>query len=301
MQDSSGEQWAAILAHKLDSLISECCSYLQMALKAAEAADSERGQLRRKILGDEASLEDTRLALRLIVNHAAGNTRSNLEALLLPEEPAVAKRLHASLRDEAEGWMSSLSAATERFDQWLRSSLAAEMGELSSRRRKEFMAPVHRTGKQLAQALQDFRNRLSENVLETLGVPLRTTEVEMRAEEPKAPDVRVGKIYDRNWELLSWLIPMPLVRGLVKRHFHAKVDRIVPINLSRLVAQWSDAVNGALAALGKDAQRRLADLVATVDKLTAAAGQQAPQIRADLNQLESLRQLVRSRRDEPLE
>lgn len=194
-------------------------------------------------------------------------------------------------------WMTSLSAATDSFDGWMRSSLVSEMTGLSRQRRAEFVEPIRRVGRQLSQSLQDFRNRLSENVLQTLGVPLRTTEMEMRAEEPKSPDVRVGKIYDRNWELLSWLIPMPLIRGLLERHFHGKLDRIVDVNFSRLVSQWEDAINGAFASMEKDAQRRLDDLVATVERLTAAAGRQAPRIRADLQQLEALRQQVRSEKD----
>jgi GTP-binding protein EngB required for normal cell division len=300
-QNGVGEQWAAILAHKLDTLITECASYLAVALKAAEVTDSERAELRRKILGQEDSLEDARLALRLIVKHAAANTRSSLEAILRPEESPVQKRLHASLRKEMPAWMTSLNAATDSFDDWMRSSLVSEMSALSRQHRAEFVEPIRRVGRQLAQSLQDFRNRLSENVLETLGVPLRTTEMEMRAEEPKTPDVRVGKIYDRNWELLSWLIPMPLVRGLLERHFHRKADHIVIVNLSRLVSQWEVAINGAFSSMEKDAQRRLDELVATVERLTVAAGQQAPRIRSDLNELEALRQHVRSDMDESRE
>jgi GTP-binding protein EngB required for normal cell division len=297
-QNGAGEKWAEILAHKLDTLITECESYLRVALRAAEVADSERAELRRKILGHADSLEDARLALRLIVRHAAAHTRSSLEALLRPDEAPLQKRLHETLRQEMQAWMTSLSAATDNFDQWMRSTLASEMNELSRRRRAEFTEPIRRVGRQLAQSLQDFRNRLSENVLETLGVPLRTTEMEMRAEEPKSPNIRVGKIYDRNWELLSWLIPMPLVRGLLERHFHGKLDRIVNVNLSRLVSQWEDALNRAFSSMEKDAQRRLDDLVATVERLTAAAGQQAPRNRAVLEEMEALRQQVRSEKDE---
>ena len=292
-QDGAASQWAAILAHKLDSLISECQSYLAVALKAAEVADSEREELRRRILGQKESLEDARLALRLIVKHAAGTTRSQYEALLRPEEDPVRKRLHASLREQMPAWMRSLSAATESFDEWMRCSLMAEMGELSLKHRKEFIEPVHRVGRQLSQSLQDFRNRLSEKILETLGIPLRTTEMEMSAGEPKSPDVRVGKIFDRNWELLSWVIPMPLVRRLLASHFHRKVDQLVFVNLARLVAQWEEAVRASLHALESEALRRLDGLVATVEKLTAAVGQQAPQIRADLRELEEMRQRFR--------
>ena len=70
-------------------------------------------------------------------------------------------------------------------------------------------------------------------------------------EEPKSPDVRIGKIFDHNWELLSWVIPMVLARGLLLKHFHLKVERLVSTNLSRLATQWEEAVNPALAASRK--------------------------------------------------
>ena len=100
----------------------------------------------------------------------------------------------------------------ERFEDWLGASLTREMAELSQKHRKEFIEPVQHVSRQLSQSLQDFRNRLSDRTLETLGVPLKTTEVELRPEAPRTPDVRVGKIFDRNWELLSVVVPMMLVK-----------------------------------------------------------------------------------------
>jgi hypothetical protein len=48
---------------------------LNVALKAAEVADSEREELRLRILGPKESLDETRLALKLIIRHATANTR----------------------------------------------------------------------------------------------------------------------------------------------------------------------------------------------------------------------------------
>jgi hypothetical protein len=163
------------------------------------------------------------------------------------------------------------------------------MAELSRKHRNEFVEPVRRIGRQLSQSLQDFRNRLSERMLEILGVPLRTTEMELRTEDPKSPDVRVGKIFDRNWELLSWLIPMALVQGIVAKHYRRKVEELVFTNLSRLASQWEDVVNASLRALEKESIRRLDGLIGTIEKLIASAGRQAPRIREDIQRLEELR------------
>ena len=89
--DAGGHR-AAILLHKFDSLLAECADYLNVELKAAEVADSEREEVQ-QILGQKESLDETRLALKLIVRHAAANTRSTFEACsarrtACPEEPS---------------------------------------------------------------------------------------------------------------------------------------------------------------------------------------------------------------------
>ena len=290
----AGEHRSAILLHKLDSLLTECAEYLNVALKAAEVADSEREELRLRILGQKESLDETRLALKLIVRHATASTRSTFEALLRPDELPVRTKLQEGLDNEFPSWTRSLRIVTEKFDDWLSVVLTSDMAELSRKHRNEFVEPVRRVSRQLSQSLQDFRNRLSERMLATLGVPLRTTEMELHTAEPRSPDVRVGKIFDRNWELLSWLIPMALVQGVVLKHYHHKVGELVFTNLSRLASQWQDIVNAALLALEKESIRRLEGLIGTIEKLIASAGQQAPQIREDIQRLEELRRRLQS-------
>ena len=291
----AGEQRAAILLRKLESLLSECTDYLNVALKAAEIADSEREELRLKILGQKESLGDTRLALKLIVRHATAHARAAFEQLLQPDEVPIRNRLQERLDLEFPSWTRSLNVATGKFDDWLCAVLADEMAELSGRHRNEFVEPVRRAGRRLSQSLQDVRNRLSERMLETLGVPLRTTEMELPAADPGSPDVRVGKIFDRNWEIVSWLIPMALVRGAVLKHFHRKVGDLVFTNLSRLASQWEEIVNTSLPALERESVRRLDGLVGTVEKLIASAGPEAPRIREDIRRLEGLRRRLKTR------
>ena len=69
--------------------------------------------------------------------------------------------------------------------------------------RGAFLEPLHRVRKQAFRALQQFRDRLSERTLRAFGVPLRTAETEIEVVDPGAPDIRVARVFDRNWELLS--------------------------------------------------------------------------------------------------
>jgi hypothetical protein len=179
--------------------------------------------------------------------------------------------------------------ATERFEDWLGAAVTSEMSNVSTKHRAEFVEPVRRTGRQLSQSLQDFRNRLSERTLETLEVALHTTEIELAPQDPRSPDVRVGRVFDHNWELLSVIVPMRIARRPVKRHFERKVGDAVFTNLSRLTTQWEEIAVAALAALEKEAVRRLDSLVATIERMITSAAQEAPGIRDDLRRLEALR------------
>jgi GTP-binding protein EngB required for normal cell division len=290
VHQDAGTQRTAILRHKLDSLIEECAGYLNLALEAAEASDLERAQLRDRILGQKESLADSRLALQLIVRHAMAGVRPHFESVVKNDQAPARDRLLSSFQSEYPTWTSSLRFVMERFELWLRSSLHQEMTSLSARHRQEFLEPVGHAARQLTQSLQDFRNRLSERALQAVGVPLRTTEVDFRLEPPRAPDVRVGKIFDRSWELLSPIAPMTLLKTTVRRHFERKIAGSVEVNLSRLVSQWQDAVTASLQALRKQAETRFDELTATIERLTAAASDKAPQLRADLQRLASLRE-----------
>jgi GTP-binding protein EngB required for normal cell division len=293
--EEAGAQRAAILRHKIDSLLSECACYLTVALKAAEAGDSERQHLRQNILGETEYLDDARLALRFIARRAAAASRTTFERLLKPDEQPLRDRLLAELDRQFPSWIDSLATAAARFAAWLSDSANAEIESLSAKHREEFVQPVGRVSRQLSQSLQDFRNRLSERVLQALGAPLPTYQTELRVEDPRSPDVRVGKIFDRNWELLSPLLPVFLVRSLLKKHLERKTADVVWINLSRLASQWEEIVNASLTALEKDAMLRLDSLISTIEQLAASGGDEAPVIRADLLRIAELRDSLEPR------
>jgi len=288
-REDTGERRAAILRHKLDSLIAECHGYLTLALKASETDDSQRKLLLAKITGEKTQIEDTRQALRLSARHAAATSRPALEGLLRPYEAIVQRRLLVALKREFSSWTSSLAATMQRFEDWLSAALHAEMDALTAKHRDDFLQPAMRTSRLLWQSLQDFRNRLSERALEALGVPLPVDEMELSVQQPQSPDIRVGKIFDRSWELLSPILPMILIRPLVCAHFERKVPDVVEMNLSRLTSQWDEVVKTALGALEREAIHRLDSLVATIEKLTSAEAPRLSQIREDLAALDELR------------
>ena len=103
--------------------------------------------------------------------------------------------------------------------------------------------------------------------MRAFSVPLRTTEVELEIHDPASPDIRIGKIFDRNWELLSPIVPVNLIKDLVRRHLSRQIPYKLFANVSRLASQWEDTINSSLLNMEKEAERRLDELVVTVDTL----------------------------------
>ncbi len=287
------EQRRAILEWKLETLLRECTDYLTLALKSAEVLESEREALKKQVLGERETLDEVKSELRLLVRHAAGGTRAWIVKHLEEHRAELEARLLEALQAEFPQWTKNLRHSLESFEAWLQRSLSEELVAASVKERTQFLAPLERVKRQLFRALQSFRDQLSERMVRAFGVPLRTTETEIHLEEPRSPDIRIGRVFDHNWELLSPILPMWLVKPLVERHFAGKVPEMVEKNLSRLASQWEGCINGAMAQLGKEAERRLDELIETVERLITSSSNDAPKIRADLERIGSLRDEMR--------
>jgi hypothetical protein len=135
--------------------------------------------------------------------------------------------------------------------------------------------------------LQNFRDRLSDQTYCAFGVHLRTSESEILIEEPRTPDIYIGKIFDRNWELLSPITPMSLFKPLVRRHFIGDVPYMIEKNLSRLATQWDESIRAAMMEILKEANRRLDELINTVERLISTTADGAPKLRADIERVNS--------------
>jgi len=288
--DRFAEERESILVRKIDTLLRECGDFLALSLKAAEMVQSERQALRQHVIGEKEIIDEVKSAIRLVVQHAAGGTRSMVSNRLEAHQSDLERTLLEAFEGEFPKWTKSLGTMLSSFEAWLAGALRDELSVLSVRERSSFLAPLHKVRKQAFRALQQFRDRLSDRTMRAFGVPLRTTETEIHLVEPSTPDIRIGRVFDRNWELLSPILPAWMIRAVVRRHFARTISYLVYQNLSRLSTQWEESINGALWGVEHEARRRLEELMGTVERLVESAGNaRAPQLRADLDRLETAR------------
>ena len=278
-------QRRAISNRKLATLLGDCEQYLRLTLKSAEILDTERVTLQKQLSAERDSLADTRLEVKLIAKHAVAGTRSAVERILAPYEKPTRGKLLAAFEEQARQFPTSFSRLLDAFNDWLHAALSDELLSISGAKRSEFIQPLADVQRQYQRLLQNFRDRLSDRTFALYGVPLKTTEPEIVPKPPKMPDVNVGRPFDHNWELLSPVLPMSVLRGAVFRRFRNRIADEVFKNLSRLTSQWEEIVAGAIFELQREAEKRMEELLSTVQGLVSASSDNAPQIRTDLERL----------------
>ena len=281
-------QRRAISNRKLATLLGDCEQYLRLTLKSAEMLDTERVTLQKQLSAERDSLADTRLEVKLIAKHAVAGTRSAVERILAPYEKPTRGKLLAAFAEQARQFPPSFSRLLDAFNDWLHAALSDELLSISGAKRSEFIQPLADVQRQYQRLLQNFRDRLSDRTFALYGVPLKTTEPEIVPKPPKMPDVNVGRPFDHNWELLSPVLPMSVLRGAVFRRFRNRIADEVFKNLSRLTSQWEEIVAGAIFELQREAEKRMEELLSTVQGLVSASSASAPQIRTDLESLAAM-------------
>lgn len=171
--------------------------------------------------------------------------------------------------------MAAFSKLLSLFDHWLRRELADRIADISNEHQSAFCEPLRVFQAQCQRSLQAFRDQLSEAVTRVYGVPLRTSETEIEIKPPRSPDISIGNVFDHSWEIISFLIPMPVVRWAVERRFYDRIDHETYKNLSRLTAQWEERIHAAMFQTANEAERRLDELIGTVTRLLSVEGPQS--------------------------
>ena len=285
------EERKSILRRKMDTLLGECSDYLALSLKSAEMLQAERQALDQQLLDEKVAVDDGKAVVRLLTHDAAARARDHVSHRLETYQADLGRRLLGALESEFPKWTKSLGVMLRSYEEWLAGALRDELTVICERERDSFLEPLDQVRKQTFRALQQFRDRLSDRTMKGFGVPLRTTETEIDVVEPSTPDIRIGRVFDRNWELLSPILPVWSIEAVVRRHFARTVPYLVEQNLSRLSTQWEESINGALSGIEKEAKRRLDELMTTVERLVGSGSKKrTPQLRADLEQIEAARQ-----------
>jgi GTP-binding protein EngB required for normal cell division len=273
------QEFKRILLHKTQSLLRQCLSYLNIAMKTSLQADQDRESLHRQILNEKVGYDQIREEINVITNECQRQTRILLKNHLDRFQKSLSKKCTTRLSEEMPLWKGNLWKLTRRYEAWVTEVMEAEMRHLSKTENSHFYGTLNKAHTSLARYLEGFRMMLGENIQKVLGIKLAETEWKIEVVEPEKPDTKVMYSFDIHWDLIWFLIPMAIFRRLFERHFLKEIPWAVEVNLSRLAAQWETRINKAIDEIRAQALAYIKDEISTIDALLSESPDNTREIR----------------------
>jgi len=288
------EVFREVARHKVLALVAGCREYLLLAERAAEAADASRSDLVGAMARERRDFGFVKGEIRLLCNHLQAEVRSAAGERFHAYHGEVTGHVTANLQEAMAEWVGHLACVTREFEGWLGNAMMEEMGAISLHGEGHLAGFLFRAQASVERSVRAFADRLAREIERALGIRFDGARFDPRVEEPAHPDVRLSPTFDTHFELLWFLVPMGLFRPLVRRHFLRRVPWEVEKNLSRVAAQWGDAVGASIDGLFRDATTFLEREVETIAGLVgeADAGNGREEIRAAIAELADLESAV---------
>ena len=182
----------------------------------------------------------------------------------------------------------NLRDLTSAFEGWLRSELTDILRRLSESERENLLAPLREAETGLGRIVGGFRERLAQRIRETLSVELADDEHSIQVATPASPDVSVGRVFDTPWDTIWFVIPVPILRPVIRRHFIRQLHWEMEKNLSRLAAQWSERINLSITEAVAREEAYVDNEIATVLSILSQGKSRVPSIRQALDETNTL-------------
>jgi len=286
--DRRVEKFDEIVNHKIRSLAAGCRGYLRLALAAAAAVGQARADLKEALARERRDLGSVRSEISLFSRDLKSRVRTAAGERFHSYQGKVAARLSEALPETMEAWKGNLAKTTRQFQEWLAEALEEELAELSAPGGDPLSGFLFQARASFSRTVRAFQDRIAREIERALGMTFEGAQFTIEIAEPSRPDVRTGRTFDTGVELLWFLIPMGIFRPLVRRHFLRRIPWEAEKNLSRLAAQWADAVNASIDDLARRSMAFLADELATLEELAGSAPDRGHDLRKALDLVESL-------------
>jgi len=278
-------EFGRILRYKMQSLINSCLGYLDVAFKASLQADLDRDNLRNQIIDEKVNFDLIREELTIIGRESQRQTRTLIMNYLDNFQRPLRQKISLDLEKELSTWKVNLWKLTRRYEEWLADRMTEEMRHISQTEHEHFYGTLKKAHASLSRSIEAFRNLLDRNIEKVLGVRLAPADWKIEVSEPDHPDIKTIRSFDFHFDLIWFLIPMFIFRGLFEKHFVKEIPREVEANLSRLAAQWEDRINGTIEQMRKQAINYVKEELATIDALLTEAHGDTNEIKKTIQKL----------------
>jgi hypothetical protein len=282
------ETFEEIVDHKIRFLIAGCRQYLALAHRAAEAAGKAREELREVLAREDGDLSSVKSEIGLQVRDLESRVRTVAGERFHSYHREIRDRMERRLVEAGDEWTGHLAKVTQAFREWLLEALGEELAEVSYYGETHLAGFLVTAQSSFQRSVRAFQDRLAKEIERALGISFTGAQFHAEIDEPARPDVRVGKTFDTQIDLLWFLIPMSVFRSFAFRHYRKQIAWEVEKNLSRLASQWADAVNRSIGGLAGQSLGFMQDELVTIRGLVGNAEDRREEIRNALAELDRL-------------
>jgi hypothetical protein len=248
-------------------------------------ADLDRGNFHKQIFDEKVNFDLIREELTIIARENQRQTRTLIMNYLDNFQRPLRKKLSLDLEKELSMWKVNLWKLARRYEEWLADRMMEEMKHISKIEHRHFYGTINKAHASLSRSIESFRNLLDKNIEKVLGVRLAPADWKIDVSEPDYPDIKTIRSFDFHFDLIWFLIPMFIFRGLFEKHFISEIPREVEANLSRLAAQWEARINRAIEEMRKQAINYVKEELSTIDALLSKTHGQTDEINETIKKL----------------
>ena len=275
-----------IYSHKLSHLRSLTQSYLEIRLNLASKKDSERQELKNKILDEQLKLNFIQKELGYIAQSYENNTRNELEKELLgshlePLRALLIKEFHA----EYDRWNGNLYKVSRNYEKWLKEKMAKTLDDIEKQEHDFANDLLAKAQIHLNNYTTHFRERLNHRINEVLHVLLPEEEFQVKVEPLEKPDIITSWAFESHIDLLWFLIPMKLFRNVFRKSFAGQLPNEAEKNLRRLISILTKNINSAIKKSHGEALTYVTSKLESIEHLLEEQHSGEEEIREYLQQL----------------
>lgn len=274
--------------HRTSQLAAECREYLHLALAATQAGSLAVDRLMTALRAERRQLRQVPADAKVLVSPIKHDLEAALIRRLAHAAPTVAARARLQLTGEMAGWRGSLARETRTFESWIHDTLAVELEPLAAESVEATTPFLQRARESLDRLGQAFVQRLTDDVHRALDIDFQPARITAGAPRVGRVDVAISPIFDSRLDLLSWALPMVLIRPAVHRHFASFVGWQVEKNSLRLGYQTAAGAGEAIDAMIEECVMAMTERVISSERMLTQVPDDGQTIRALLERLNGL-------------
>jgi GTP-binding protein EngB required for normal cell division len=288
MKDLGGE-FDKIVLHKIKSLAGACQSYLELSLSVSKKSDTERTDLKAKILSERLSLSYIRKELLLLMTNYLSNTREEVSGRLMPYGNSIKAEVLNDFLNASDSWKGNLYKLSRNYESWMNKTLLEKMRRITGSEMPYFADILEDAKKHFSFFCGSFRERLDQRIQSVLGITIKNEEWVAEIREIKVPDVRISRASDFHLDLLWFLFPMFIFRGVFLKHFSRQIPYEVNTNIHRVTSDVTGIINKSIEELKDQTYRYITNELSTIENVLSNQNSRTDELE---NSIELLQKLI---------